>query len=162
MSEENTQPALTSTEEKAVEKYKGPINEHTVIDKADIETQLKAPAAEHDPEKYEHREYLDYKATANKLGLVGLGKPQGFYGNIYDPDLTIGQYANGFMLQLFDVSALAPGQMRDKVLAYQDEVRTILVHYLRLAMETERKRIGLVLDAAGHSTATAIIKKLHL
>lgn len=156
------EPQLTVAEEKATERYKGPVNEHTVIDKAEIETQLNAPTAEHDPEKYQHREYLDYKLLANDHGLVALGKPQGFYGNIYDPNMTIGQYANGFMLQLFDVSALAPGTMKDKVLAYQDEVRTILVYYLRLAMETERKRIGLVLEAAGHSTAAAIVKKLIL
>jgi hypothetical protein len=161
----DSSPTFSAIEQKtldAVQKVPvSKVNEHTVIDKAEIDTQLKAPAAAHDPEKFLHRDYVDYKTMARDHGIVALGQPQGFYGSIFDPNLTIGQFANGFMLQLFDASALAPGQMKDKVLAYQDEVKTILVHYLRLAMETERTRIGRVLEAAGHATAAAMVKKLN-
>jgi len=128
------------------------------VDKADIATQMKAPAAEHDPEKFEHKTFIDYKEQANKIGIVALGKPKGFQSNTLDPDHTVGVLANSFMLQLFDVSALAPGQMRDKVLGYQDEVMTILTHYLREAMRCERTRMGLILEAAGHSSAAALVR----
>jgi hypothetical protein len=115
-----------------------------------------------DPDKFKSREYLEYKETAGKLGLVALGGARGFYGNHLDPALQVGQLANSFMVQMFDASALAPGQMKDKVLAYQEEIMVILTHYLREAMRSERLRIGLELEAAGHSSAAALVKNLPL
>jgi hypothetical protein len=129
----------------------------------DIPTQLHDTKSESiDFDKYKHKEYREYSDSAAKIGVVALGTPKGFYGNHLDPSLTIGQLANAFMLQLFDVSALAPGQMRDKVLAYQQEVMVTLTHHLREAMRSERLRIGLELEAAGHSSAAALVKALKL
>ena len=133
-----------------------------MIPTGDIPTQMNDVKGSIDPEKFNSREYKEYEQSASRLGIVSLGKPKGFYGNHLDPDLTLGQLANSFMLQLFDASDLAPGQMRDKVLAYQQEVMTILTHHLREAMRSERLRIGLELEAAGHSSAAALVKALKL
>jgi hypothetical protein len=133
-----------------------------LLPQGEIKTQMTDMKVNVDPEKFEHKDYKEYERSASRLGIVSLGKPKGFYGNHLDPNLTLGQLANSFMLQMFDASDLAPGQMRDKVLAYQQEVMTILVHHLREAMRSERLRIGLELEAAGHSSAAALVKSLNL
>lgn len=134
-----------------------------ILPVGDIKTQMndtKIPEVDHD--KFKHKDYLEYSANAAKIGVVSLGKSKGFYGSHLDPKLVLGQLANSFMVQMFDASALAPGQMKDKVLAYQEEIMTILTHYLREAMRSERLRIGLELEAAGHSSAAALVKSLKL
>lgn len=115
-----------------------------------------------DPDKFRSREYLEYADNAAKIGVVPLGHSMAFHGSRHDPELMIEQLANGFMVQMFDASDLAPGQMKDKVLAYQEEIMVIQKHYLRQAMRSERIRIGLVLEAAGHSNAASLVKKLPL
>jgi hypothetical protein len=114
----------------------------------------------YDPEKVVHRSFVEYAELAKKSGLavLGDGVGKGFSGSVLDPELTAHQVANATMVQLFDASQLAPGDMKNKVLAYQEEVKTILVHNIREAMRTEQQRIGLILEAAGHSTAAALIR----
>lgn len=111
-----------------------------------------------DPEKRVHRSFQEYAEAARKMGLAPLGGSVGFYGNINDPELVAHQYANASMVQLFDVSALAPGDLKNKILAFQEEVRTILVHNIREAMRAERQRIGSLLEHQGHSSAAALIR----
>jgi hypothetical protein len=114
----------------------------------------------YDPEKVVHRSFVEYAELAKKSGLavLGDGVGKGFSGSLYDPNLTAHQLANATMVQLFDASAVAPGDMRDKILAFQDEVRTFLVHALKEAMRSEQLRIGLMLEAAGHSSAAALTR----
>lgn len=111
-----------------------------------------------DPEKKQHKDFKEYAELARKLGLVTLGSNTGFAGSMFNPELTANQLANAAMLQLFDASQLAPGDMKNKVLAFQEEVKTILVHYIKEAMRTEQHRIGVTLEASGHSAAASLIK----
>jgi len=114
----------------------------------------------HDPEKVTHKSFQEYADLAKKAGLSVLGSgPVAFVGSAFDPELAVHQLANAAMVQLFDASALAPGDMKNKVLAFQDEVRTFLVHYMKEAMRSERHRIGLLLEASGHSNAAALIRQ---
>lgn len=129
---------------------------------AEIKTQMHDTVVVHDPEKFEHRDYREYEVNAAKIGVAPLGRSRGFSGSHLDPKLAVGQLANSFMVQMFDASALAPGQMKDKVLAYQAEIMTLLSHYLREAMRSERLRIGLELEMAGHSAAASLVKSLTL
>lgn len=112
----------------------------------------------HDPEKNTHRSFIDYAETARSLGISPLGSAKGFTGNAHDPELTAHQLANACMVQLFDASQLAPGDMKDKVLAFQEEVKTFLVHYLKEAARIEQLRCGLLLEASGHSNAASLIR----
>jgi len=111
-----------------------------------------------DPDKRKFKSFLEYAEMANKIGLPALGTSLGFSGSLHDPDLTAHQLANAAMVQLFDASQLAPGDMKEKVLGFQAEVRTFLVHYMKEAMRIEQQRIGLVLEAAGHSSAAALAR----
>lgn len=111
-----------------------------------------------DPERKIHRSFQEYAEAASKIGLSPLGTVRGFHASIHDPQAIAHQLANAAMLQLFDTSALAPGDLRDKVLAFQDEVRTILVHYVSEGQRIEQQRIGMVLEAAGHSQAASLIR----
>lgn len=113
-----------------------------------------------DPDKKKFKSFTEYAEMATKAGLavLGNGSTKGFSGSVFDPDLTAHQLANSTMVQLFDASAVAPGDMRDKILAFQDEVRTFLVHALKEAMRSEQLRIGLMLEAAGHSSAAALTR----
>jgi hypothetical protein len=114
----------------------------------------------HDPEKRVHRSFIEYAEMAAKRGLSVLGNgPVMFAGNVHDPELMAHQLANACMVQLFDASGLAPGEMRDKVLAFQDEVRTVIVHHLKEARRYEQRRIGLLLEAQGHSQAASLIRE---
>ena len=112
----------------------------------------------HDIEKKLHPTFIDYAEKARAHGLPALGMSAGFSGNVHNPEHTAYQLANACMVQLFDASQLAPGDMRDKVLAFQDEVQTFLVHYIKEAMRMEQLRIGLTLEAHGHSQAAALIR----
>ena len=96
---------------------------------------------------------------ARNAGLSVLGGGAGFSGSVLDPELTAHQLANSAMVQLFDASQLAPGDMKDKVLGFQDEVKRFMVHYMREAARIEQQRIGLILEASGHSNAAALIRK---
>lgn len=111
-----------------------------------------------DPEKRAHKSFQEYAEAARKIGIAPLGGSVGFYGNIHDPELVAHQYSNAAMVQLFDVSAVAPGDLKNKILAFQEEVRTILVHNIREAMRAERQRIGSLLESQGHSSAAALIR----
>lgn len=113
----------------------------------------------YDLDKLKHRSFQDYAAEATKLGLSVLHNgPVTFDGNLHDPDLTAHQLANAAMVLMFDVSALSPSDLRDKILAVQDEMRGILVHSHGQAMRMERQRIGLLLEASGHSVAASLIR----
>jgi len=118
---------------------------------AEIKTQMHDTVVVHDPEKFEHRDYREYEVNAAKIGVAPLGRSRGFSGSHLDPKLAVGQLANSFMVQ-----------MKDKVLAYQAEIMTLLSHYLREAMRSERLRIGLELEMAGHSAAASLVKSLTL
>ena len=109
-------------------------------------------------EKKKIRSFQEYAEIARQSGLSPLGVRTGFIGNDYDPELTAHQLANAAMLQLFDASQLAPGDLKDKVLAFQGEVKTFLVHYIKEAMRSEQRRIGLVLESSGHSNAASLIR----
>lgn len=111
-----------------------------------------------DPEKKAHRSFQEYSEMAANAGLPTLGTARGFHGSFLNREVMVHQLANAAMLQLFDVSALAPGDLKDKVLAFQEEVKTILVHYLSEAQRLEQQRVGMVLEAAGHSSAASLIK----
>lgn len=111
-----------------------------------------------DPDLKKHRTFQEYAEMASNAGLSVLGTARGFHGNVMDKELIAHQLANAAMLQLFDVSAIAPGDLRDKILAFQDEVRALLVHYLKEAMRSEQQRIGMVLEASGHSNAASLVK----
>lgn len=113
-----------------------------------------------DPEKKTFRSFQEYAELATKVGLpvLGNGSSKGFSGSVHDPELTAHQLAAAAMVQLFDASQLAPGDMKEKVLGFQDEVRTFMVHYMKEAMRIEQLRIGLVLEASGHSNAAALIR----
>jgi DNA-directed RNA polymerase subunit E'/Rpb7 len=111
-----------------------------------------------DPDKRKSRSFKEYAEIASRAGLPVLGGVVGFSGNIMDPNLTAHQLANACMVQLFDASQLAPGDMKTKVLAFQEEVRTFLVHYIKESARLEQRRIGLVLEASGHSSAAALAK----
>lgn len=111
-----------------------------------------------DPEKKTFKSFQEYAEMATKAGLSPLGTVRGFNASIHDSLAIAHQLSNAAMLQLFDASALAPGDLRDKVLAFQDEVRHILVHYMTEAQRLEQQRIGMVLEAAGHSQAASLIK----
>jgi hypothetical protein len=114
----------------------------------------------HDPEKVTHRSFTEYAELATKAGLavLGDGKSKGFSGSVHNPELMAHQLANATMVQLFDASAIAPGDLRDKILAFQGEVRTFLVRAIKEAMRSEQLRIGLMLEAAGHSSAAALTR----
>jgi hypothetical protein len=64
------------------------------------------------------------------------------------------------MVQLFDASKLAPGDMRDKVLAFQEEVMTFLLRYIKEGMRSEGQRIGLLLEAKGFSEAASLVRSV--
>ena len=115
---------------------------------------------QYDKDKTKFRSFEEYAQLAKKSGLpvLGSGSTVGFMGSVYDPELTAHQLANAAMVQLFDASQLAPGDMKEKVLGFQDEVQSFLVHYLKEAMRIERQRIGLLLEGQGHSNAAALIK----
>lgn len=111
-----------------------------------------------DPEKRKYRSFLEYAEMARKAGLAPLGADRTFAGSAHDPELTAHQLANAAMVQLFDASQLAPGDMKEKVLGFQDEVRNFLVHYMKEAMRIEQLRVGLLLEASGHSAAASLIR----
>ena len=111
-----------------------------------------------DPEKKKFKSFQEYGQMAQGAGLSVLGTNTGFAGNVHDPALTVGQLANAATVSLFDVSSLAPGDLKEKVLAFQQEVHTILSHYLKEAMRLEQLRIGLLLEAHGHTQAASLIK----
>lgn len=114
----------------------------------------------YDPEKKLFRSFQEYAEMAKNLGLpvLGDGVSKGFRGSVHDPELTVHQLAAAAMVQLFDASQLAPGDMKDKVLGFQEEVRTFMCHYMREAMRIERLRIGLALEGSGHSNAAAFVR----
>ena len=111
-----------------------------------------------DIEQIAGRRYQDYAREALAAGLAPVGKAAAFVGSLHNQELMIAQLANAFMVQLFDLSALAPGDFKTKVLAFQDEVKTVLTHYLREAARTENLRIGLVLESAGHSASASLVR----
>ena len=111
-----------------------------------------------DPDKKKFKSFIEYAEMAGKMGLPALGTSVGFTGSVHDPELTAHQLANAAMVQLFDASELAPGDMKNKVLGFQEEVKTFLVHYMKESMRIEQLRIGFVLQASGHSDAAALIK----
>lgn len=115
-----------------------------------------------DPEWRRSAGYEDYAATANRLGLAALNRGTAFVGSVHEPELQAHQLANAAMVQLFDASALAPGDMKDKVLAFQQEVKTFLVHYMKEAMRSEGRRIGLMLEAHGFSNAASLVKSTQI
>lgn len=102
--------------------------------------------------------YEDYAAAAEQLGLAPLNRGTAMIGNVHAPLEQVNQLANAFMLQLFDASAVAPGDMKAKILDYQLEVRAILSHYLKEAMRSEGRRIGLMLEGHGFSKAASLVK----
>lgn len=113
-----------------------------------------------DPEKKSFKSFQEYAEMATKAGLpvLGTGSSKGFSGSVHDPELTVHQLAAAAMVQLFDASQLAPGDMKEKVLGFQGEVRTFMCHYMREAMRIERLRIGLALEGSGHSNAAAFVR----
>lgn len=111
-----------------------------------------------DFDKLKHASYADYVATANRLGLSALGRATQFTANINDPESLAEMLTNSCMVQLFDVSALAPGDLKDKVLAFQEEVMAILKRAITDGMRFEGQRIGLMLEKHGHSAAASLVK----
>lgn len=111
-----------------------------------------------DLERLQHREFQDYAAAARSAGLSALGVPTAFVGNAHDPELIAQQLANAWMVQLFDASALLPGNLKDKVLGFQEEVMTFAKHYIKEGMRNETRRIGLLLEGHGYSQAASLVK----
>ena len=124
-----------------------------------MKTQLENARVIIDSDKLVHRDYDEYRARAAKIGVASLGQSKALTANLFEPESVVWQCANAIMVSLFDTSALSPGDMRDKVLAYQEEVMTIVAHQLREAMRLERLRIGLLLDGQGYSSAAALVNK---
>ena len=115
-----------------------------------------------DFDKFRHRSYIDYQEAARKIGIAAIGKATAFVSNVHAAEHDCHTLANGFMVQLFDASELAPGDLKNKVLAFQDEVKTFAVHILRTAKKNEAQRIGLLLEAHGHSTAASLVRSTQL
>lgn len=111
-----------------------------------------------DPDWRKSKGYQEYADTAGKLGLAALNQQTVFLGSVHEPGLIVEQIANAWMLQLYDASASAPEDLRNKVLGFQAESMTFCRHYLREAMRIEGLRIGLLLEAHGHSAAASLVK----
>lgn len=115
-----------------------------------------------DFDKFRHKSYVDYQETARKIGIAAIGKSTVFVSNVHNAEHDCHTLANSFMVQLFDASDLAPGDLKNKVLAFQEEVKSFAVHYMRTAKKNEAQRIGLLLEAHGHSAAASLVRSTQL
>lgn len=111
-----------------------------------------------DPDRLNHPSYQAYADAAKKAGLAALGRNTVFVGNLHNQSLTIHQIANAFMVAMFDASQVAPGDFKNQILTFQDEVRVLLTKHLREATRIEGERIGLMLEANGHSNAASLVR----
>lgn len=62
--------------------------------------------------------------------------------------------------RIVGVSETAPEPIKQQALAYREEIRKILVYYMRMAMAAERTTVAAKLTAAGHADVAAAIKEI--
>src|SRR5262245_45270605 len=108
---------------------------------------------------FKHESYRAYAREARDAGFAALGQPTVFLGNLHNPNLTVHQLANALLVAMFDASQVAPGNLKNQILAFQEETKTLFTQYLKEATRLEGERIGLMLESAGHSTAASFVRQ---
>lgn len=73
---------------------------------------------------------------------------------------TPDELASQALDKILNVSAEADPVVREQAYAFQDRIRSVLVHYLSQAAASDRTTVCAALEAAGHSSLATMIRRL--
>ena len=62
--------------------------------------------------------------------------------------------------KLLNVSETAPPAIRDQALAYKENLRAVIVFYMKEAVQSDRTTVGNALLDAGHKDLAELIRRL--
>lgn len=74
--------------------------------------------------------------------------------------MTVEQIADLFLSKLIHIADSAPPDLKAQAIEYRDSIRRLAVHYLKMAMQSERTTIAGRLAQAGREDISDIVRKL--
>jgi hypothetical protein len=88
---------------------------------------------------------------------VLLGKPSVYIGENLGGGLSSTQFADMALERILSVSAETHPVIRAQAYAFRRDIHRVLVGLFQRAAGSERRRLGAILEAAGHVHASEII-----
>ena len=74
--------------------------------------------------------------------------------------LTPDEIADMALRKIIGIAETAPPPIRDQAIAFREQLRPVLVHYLYMAAKSDRTTLHHALKAAGQTEAADLILKL--
>ena len=68
--------------------------------------------------------------------------------------------ADRCLTKLLNVSDTAPSVIRDQAIAYKENMRAVIVFYMKEAVQSDRTTVGNALLDAGHKDLAEMIRRL--
>ena len=73
---------------------------------------------------------------------------------------TVEEVAEDLLNKLIFISGEAHPAIRDQALAFKDQIRPVIVHYMKQAVKSDRTTLAAQLSSQGHIDMATIIRKL--
>ena len=70
------------------------------------------------------------------------------------------EVADRCLTKLLNVSDTAPSVIRDQAIAYKENMRAVIVFYIKEAVQSDRTTVGNALLDAGHKDLAEMIRRL--
>tara|TARA_R110001592_G_C13184719_1_gene751467 strand:+ start:3339 stop:3629 length:291 start_codon:yes stop_codon:yes gene_type:complete len=70
------------------------------------------------------------------------------------------EVADRCLTKLLNVSDTAPSVIRDQAIAYKENMRAVIVFYMKEAVQSDRTTVGNALLDAGHKDLAEMIRRL--
>ena len=77
-----------------------------------------------------------------------------------DRGFTVEEIAENLLDKLIYISNNAPQPIKDQAVAFRDQIRPAIIHYMRQAVKSDRTTLAAQLSKQGHHDMAEIIRRL--